>query len=763
MMISKSPIIDELIEKEVIGGKYKVLELIGEGGIGRVYRAIDLSSDRNVAIKTFKEELIASETQRYRFLLEAKILKRIKHKNIVSFLDFFLEDGHLFLVIEYLEGNSLATILQYNERLDYKVALPIFQEILEGLAYLHNLGIIHRDIKPSNLFITLEGEVKIIDFGISFYPNRGERRLTYTGIPLGTVEYMAPEQIRGAKCSFSCDLYSLGVTLFETLTGSLPFSGDIYEIQKGHVEKPPPLVSEFVPDIPPKIVSAISRALSKEPENRFSSALEFLYSLGVYPEKPVVYICPNCRLMYFSEKKEDDKSSDSCEKCKEYFRPENTVTVCTSSPDLISASQPILNGEPPSPEGNPQPSEDTSRQYHYNLFEDEGKLPFDRNADGENADSTQQSSTSSSSENPTDPNVSSSDLHRYLLFESSSRESEIEEALLEWTDTLNMNFSDLENTEKSKKSEPSHDYLHGGEFGDPEIGAYCELEQADTQGMDLSEIERSVDENKPYSPSEGTESSERDRPGEGDSDMSKTERMAVSIADVLCRIEEEDGSPEFSELSEQIFIPEGLCIIGSNVDKGALPETIVELESFYIDKYPVTNQRYQKFIEETGHSPPVHWWNPYERDGRYFPEEDAKFPVTYITYYDALAFCEWAGMRLPTEEEWEKAARYTDGRPYPWGWEWENGRANFFSGKTTPVDLFENGKSYYGVYDLLGNVWEWVEGSKVPFYGTQTSQFRVLKGGSCFEMPGTVRAYSRWIVKGFAKAFNIGFRCCKNK
>lgn len=223
--------------------------------------------------------------------------------------------------------------------------------------------------------------------------------------------------------------------------------------------------------------------------------------------------------------------------------------------------------------------------------------------------------------------------------------------------------------------------------------------------------------------------------------------------------------------SGMVYIPAGEFIMGSN-DRwpDEAPEHVVYVNAYFIDKYEVTNAEYRKFVQATGHRPPDHWL------GGKLPDEMAPHPVTYVTWVDAIACCQWQGKRLPIEQEWEKAARGTDGRTYPWGNEWDESKSNNpqrDSKGTEPVGSYENGKGPYGLYDMSGNVWEWVDAWYKPHPGNTVAseeygeKYKVAKGGSwynCLFYNCGISAptYNRSFFVPETKNNTVGFRCAKD-
>ena len=259
---------------------YRVIKKIGQGGMGLVYVAEDLALGRLVALKVLAPYLVQDPEILERFRFEARNQAQLVHTNITMVYSFLVEDEQAFLVLEFIDGETLENRINREGRIVAMEALPIFRKILDALGYAHSKGVIHRDIKPGNIAFTSEGNVKIMDFGIAL--NIEETgRLTRTGHVLGTPHYMAPEQILGKELTFRTDIYALGITLFEMLTGRLPFdSKSDFEVRVAQISHPPPSLRAFgYQDITPALEEVILKALAKEPEARFSSAREFLQAL----------------------------------------------------------------------------------------------------------------------------------------------------------------------------------------------------------------------------------------------------------------------------------------------------------------------------------------------------------------------------------------------------------------------------------------------------------------------------------------------------
>lgn len=259
--------------------QYRILELLGSGGMGAVYRAVDTRLDRDIALKFLPPHLSTSEAERTRFIREAKAASALDHPNICTVHEIGeAEDGRLFISMACYEGESLRDRLRRGP-IPIDEALDLAIQVGEGLTAAHSKGIVHRDIKPANLLVTLEGRIKIVDFGLA--KSVGTAQLTKTGSTIGTAAYMSPEQARGDDVGSQTDIWSLGVVLYEMLTGKRPFRGEfeaamIYSI----VNQDPDPPSKHDPSIPPELERILLRALQKEPDERYASVEELVGDLS---------------------------------------------------------------------------------------------------------------------------------------------------------------------------------------------------------------------------------------------------------------------------------------------------------------------------------------------------------------------------------------------------------------------------------------------------------------------------------------------------
>jgi serine/threonine-protein kinase len=259
-------------------GPYRILKLLGKGGMGIVYQGMHAKLEQLVAIKVLSPEFCENSTMRERFVQEAKLQVKLSHPNVVNILNYLEDNRNIYLIMEYIQGETLEARLRRSGALPVAECCRITVGVLEALSFMHRQGIIHRDIKPSNIMITDSGQIKVTDFGIA--KATGEKGLTRTGTQLGTVWYMSPEQIRGAQVSAASDIYALGVTLFQMATGKVPFQSESdFEIMKAHVEQQPPDPEALNPLIPPMLTGIILKALAKNSGDRYGSADELKSAL----------------------------------------------------------------------------------------------------------------------------------------------------------------------------------------------------------------------------------------------------------------------------------------------------------------------------------------------------------------------------------------------------------------------------------------------------------------------------------------------------
>ncbi len=264
---------------EVIADRYELEKLVGRGGMSSVYKAHDRLLERNVALKVLHPHYTEDEEYVARFRHEARAVAQLSHPHIVTVIDRGEDDGQQFIVFEYIDGGNLKQLVERTGPLPARQAVELALEIADALAFAHANGIVHRDVKPQNVMLTPDGNAKVTDFGIarSLDVDRG---VTQTGTVLGTSNYLSPEQAGGKPTTPSTDVYSLGIVLYELLTGEVPFPGENFvAVAMRHINEPPPDLLEKRPDVPLRLAAAVERALAKDPADRFDSMDEFAWEL----------------------------------------------------------------------------------------------------------------------------------------------------------------------------------------------------------------------------------------------------------------------------------------------------------------------------------------------------------------------------------------------------------------------------------------------------------------------------------------------------
>ncbi len=264
---------------DVVADRYELNEVVGSGGMSSVYRAHDRVLERTVALKVLHERLVPQTDVVERFSREAKLVAGLSHHNIVAVIDRGEYGGTPFIVLEYVAGENLKQLVGRQGPLSVERALELTIEIAEGLAFAHQKGFVHRDVKPQNVLLNGKGEAKVTDFGIA-RPLEAQEGETQTGTVLGTCDYISPEQAQGRRVDERTDIYSLGIVLYELLTGHVPFTGENFvAVAMQHINAPPPPVTLERPEVPSRVEAAIEKALAKDPADRFETMAAFAAEL----------------------------------------------------------------------------------------------------------------------------------------------------------------------------------------------------------------------------------------------------------------------------------------------------------------------------------------------------------------------------------------------------------------------------------------------------------------------------------------------------
>ena len=312
-----------IVRGQKINDRYQIIRTIGEGGMANVYLAYDTILDRNVAVKILRGDLAEDEKFVRKFQREAISASSLSHPNIVEMYDVGEDDGRYFIVMEYVEGVTLKNLIKRRGALTLSEVIDIMLQLTSAIACAHDSYIIHRDIKPQNVLILDDGRVKITDFGIAMALNSNE--LTQTNSVMGSVHYLPPEQANGTGATIKSDIYSLGILMYELITGNLPFKGDsAVEIAIKQMKEPIPSIVEQNPNIPQSVENIILKASAKNPKNRYESARQMYEDLTTcldesrLKEPKYVYPYPE-----FEEEKKVTREKKNEKKQEEVEKKEN--------------------------------------------------------------------------------------------------------------------------------------------------------------------------------------------------------------------------------------------------------------------------------------------------------------------------------------------------------------------------------------------------------------------------------------------------------
>ncbi len=259
---------------EIIDDRYKIITQLGTGGMAIVYKAHDLISDKDVALKTLRPEMAIEKVNLTRFEREARAAASLNHPNIVKVINVGTFDGYPYMVNEFVEGQTLKQVLDVRGKFSFIEACHIMYQLCSAVKYAHQHGVIHRDIKPQNIFLTKDASIKLGDFGIATFAG-GNNQITKEGVFTGTPNYIPPELITGLPVTTRSDIYSVGITFFELITGTLPFDGyDINQIAYMHISAKFPSLKKYNPKTPDCIANIIYKACKKDPMQRYGDAGE---------------------------------------------------------------------------------------------------------------------------------------------------------------------------------------------------------------------------------------------------------------------------------------------------------------------------------------------------------------------------------------------------------------------------------------------------------------------------------------------------------
>jgi eukaryotic-like serine/threonine-protein kinase len=709
-------------------GRYRILEKLGEGGMALVYKAHDTRLERQVAIKIIRREVFSPlvlERVLKRFEREAKALARLSHPNIVHVHDYGKYRGAPYLVMEYLPGGVLKTLSGASDRLSWQEAARLLLPIAEALDYAHSQNVIHRDVKPSNILLTGRGQPMLSDFGIArILEDEQTQGLTASGTGVGTPEYMAPEQWTGKACPQS-DLYSLGVVFYELVTGRKPYTADTpAALMLKQINDPLPPPRQFAPDLPEGVEQVILKALAKKPDERYPSMQEFASALeaqlsasaGEKPTPPAWW------------KRKQPKISPPKETPASPLEPlENQQKPAARPPALEVPAEPVvpaaagLQIRPAAPErplGMPAVPVSPAPQ--------KARPLTDTRMGKKSAGDFQETTHDGIPPNP--PGRKQANLSWWQRWGAWLGVAGAVLALLVLVTLFGL---------------WTRGYIGPRPFVSP-VPTRAPM-PTETHVPTLTPV-----------PTQAPRPTDTIIP-----------TPTLGIGSTWTR--PADGMV-------MVYVPAGDFIIGSPEGIGESdehPQHTVYLDAYWIDQTEVTNLMYEKCVIAGGCQVPSSSGST-TRSSYYGNSQYADYPVIYADWNKAQSYCKWAGARLPTEAEWEKAARGTDGRTYPWGNDAPTcSLANFGAciGDTDKVGSHPSGASTYSVLDMAGGVWEWVNDWYGETYyrdspqsnpqGPSSGTYRLLRGGALSGDVSGVRSALRSVNLPTVAGSGVGFRCSR--
>jgi formylglycine-generating enzyme required for sulfatase activity/serine/threonine protein kinase len=665
----------------VLDNKYRIESAVGRGGFGYVYRARERLTGETVAVKELVPSFVDDRGMVQRFIQEARATLRLTHTYIARSYTIFEDRGTYYLAMEYLSGGSLADRLASGP-LPVAEAVQVAQDLCRALAYAHDRGVVHCDIKPANVLFDEDGAVRLADFGIAHVSAELMTRqfFTATGTAMGTVRYMAPEQLEGVRDDPRVDIYAVGALLYEMLAGRpyLDFeteSTPLAQANNIHLIRTQPArpLRGVDPRLPAWLAEAVERALRKAAQERFATAKALREALEGRPQP---------------------------QEAEEPLPP--TQLVSEVVPEPAPADERML-GHERAPEPAPDFAPAEERRTETPSLPSAPRAPAGRGLPG---------------------------------------------GLPDWLKDL-----------------PIWGYALGGLAAVALlVGGGMWLQRVIGGGPatppPATEMSAATSTLRPTSTR--VEPTPAPKPTSTPTQPPPTERPLPTAVPTIAGVGETWRRP--ADDAVMVYVPGGEFEMGSTRRDDEQPVHTVALDAFWIDKYEVTNAQYARCVADGDCE-----------ESRYADDADFNgddYPVVGVDWYNAAAYCEWAGARLPTEAEWEYAARGPEGHTYPWGDgdpTCDLAQYGDCSGRTVPVGSLPDGASWCAALDLAGSVWEWVadwygdypSGRQVNPTGPPSGEYKVLRGGSWYDDPGGVRGANRnWSGPGGTSS-SLGFRCAR--
>ncbi len=730
---------DELIGQQL--DEYRIVDYLGRGGMARVYRGIDITLGRPVAIKLIDTPYHTDDDYQARFKQEARAVAQLEHPNIVRLYRYRETEGLLYMAIQFIEGETLANFLNRNKPLSLERAVPLVRDICSALDYAHGKGVIHRDIKPANVMVDAEGRAIVMDFGLALLIDLGSR-----GEIFGSPDYISPEQaISSAQVVPQSDLYAVGVILYEMLTGELPFiASDPLDVAMMHLSEPPRLPRLVNPALSPATEVILLKALAKETHQRYQKGADLVQALTQTLQEsaaaPVISPTPGPDepIPVTSQPIEPYLlSADPPEHFPNEAFPPVERPLPPLPPGVIIQSPPVV-AEVKTETMKPPPA-----------IENRQPVP------------------------PPRPRRRGRRFWLYLFSTILIAAAILVASAYLWPENGLTPTPIAVNPTATPTTNPTS-HPTNTPLPTPEITFTLEIVHTAT-------VVPSPLVATPVPPTSTTTPTPSATPP-------PTPSRTPTPTPIVILTRQEDGMP-------MVLVPGGSFVMGASAtdveaDPDEQPTHEVILDSFYLDQYEINVAQYAAFLNANdGYVQACAGftcaWTLFESsftylmqnaDGSFVAQTGfADYPVNYVSWYGAAAYCDWVLARLPTEAEWEYTARGLEGYRYPWGNEQPSNTLALF-GRTDfqaiqPVTSYPDGVTPLHVYGLAGSMWEWTsDWYDAAYYTTSptlnptgsatvTTAGRVLRGGGWRDEPLALRATNRQAMRPATFERDIGFRC----
>ena len=756
----------------MFNNRYRIDALLGQGGMSAVYKGVDLNLRRPVAIKLIHPHLSSDPEFVRRFEMEAAAVARLRHPNIVQVFDFDHEGDVYYMVLVYLEGEALQARLKALD--EVKARLPLAETvrltalICDAVAYAHREGIIHRDLKPANVMLDQHGQPILMDFGVA--KMLSEQKHTATGAIVGTVAYMSPEQLRGDPFDGRADIYSLGVMLYEMTAGRPPFVADsVMTLMLKHLNEPVPDIHAFAADVPDGLVAVIGKALAKTPGERFQTAAEMAAALRAVDLTRIAEQAEKERLERERAKQAEIEriAREEAEQLVRQRAEEERLARERAEQERLAKDAQRAEAERLARKTAEEERLARERAEQERLARE--KAEAERLA-RQKAEEERRARERAEAERLAKEKAEKERLARERA-EQEKREREAErlakhakraeaERLARQKAEEERRARERAEAERLAKERAEKERLarERAEHEKREREA-AQRAEAERRAMQKAEQERLAKEKAERERREREIKGEaRPRPAWAKNRLVWLTGGAVVVLILGALVVAPLLRPTLPSGAGMVAIPGESYTVGLDSsarefqDGDYVSSLSVELSSFYIDKTEVTNEQYARFMQERDVRPPVSW------GGETMPAGKEKHPVEGITWADASAFCEWAHKRLPTEAEWEVAARGRDRFLYPWGDDLE--------AVPLPGDgTYETGSiaanvSPFGVHDMAGNVWEWVD---PPYDRAQVEPGHQIIRGGAYDLLVDMAYRAAGDPNGSAMYIRAGVRCAADR